>query len=362
MKILFIFSLLFNFVSFENKINKNQFNDFIKFSLLILLSSVIYLLSIGDISYGIWLLRESVLIIFIMFILIIIKAKIKMEIILIYFLFSINFLHIIQSVFSYKIDLFYNMLGHLLLPGTAKSITVYSTGLIGHVIYDYTGVYINRINILFDQPSTYFILTIVLSFVLLFKGRNKFSLIFLIFGFLASPTKIGVVMVPLFILYYYFRNSYYFEKKIQYLSIAIALFIILILPPIIGYIGSILYGESMIFTFDDSVIARMYWTWLYGNGYMPWEIMNIVGSNGFVVYDGISAKLPLLFAAIISWFIAPTIRYFSISLILTFLFTIQYGIAITTIWIFLVLSITLKYFLINKDYRYITKEKLLNLQ
>jgi len=340
MKFLFVFSFLINFISLKSKVNKSEFYDFIKFGFLLLLSSISFGLMISEETYLLWLIRENILIIAIMFIMLFLSSKIRFENILIYFIFTINVLHILQELIGYREPFFYQFLDLLLLPDTARDTTEYGAGAIGGLIYSYTGFYFNRINILFDQPSTYFIMITLFSFVLLFQKKHKFAFWFFVVGFSACPTKFGIAMVFLFL--FFIRNRYNFSNKLQIFLILGAIFTVTYLPFIIGFLGNIIYDGNIILDYQSTIESRIYWTWLYGNGYMPWEVVERTGDFVYGVYDGIAAKVPFLIASIVAWIIAPKVRHFSAALILTVFLSIQYGVGMTLIWLFFVLSISMR--------------------
>lgn len=351
MKFLFVFSFLINFISFKSKVNKSEFYDFIKFGFLLLLASIFFGLMISEETYLLWLIRENILLIAIMFIMLFLSSKIRFENILIYFIFTVNILHVLQALIGYREPFFYQFLDLLLLPDTARDVTEYGTGVIGALIYSYTGLSLNRINILFDQPSTYFIMITLLSFVLLFQKKHKFSFLFFIVGFLASPTKFGLVMVFLFLFIFILRNNYNFQIELQIFLILGAIFTVTYLPFIVGFFGNMIYDGKVVLDYNSSIESRIYWTWLYGNGYMPWEVITVTSNEKYAVYDGIAAKIPFLLASIIAWIIAPKIKHFYVAMILTVFLSVQYGSNMTLIWLFFVLSITFKTFFENSKRR-----------
>lgn len=348
MKILLIFSFIFNFIKFNKKVNKALFKDFTKYILLLCSFILIYVFSINEPIYNSWLSRESILLIIIMFTSLFVKFKIKLEMLLIYLIFYINILHIAQGVFGIKVEFVYSIIELLRLPGLDRGTIMYSNGPVGAVIFGLTGVYLNRITIFFDQPSTYFIMITLLSYVLLYQNKNKFALLFFLIGFLATPTKFGLMMLPLLLLIFYTkkkRRGYIYNN---YLIFTMGIFFIFIYPLVVSIVVDIFYNGKIILDYDSSFESRVYWSWLYGTGILPWEVMNLNNSEIFGVYDGVAAKMPLLLASVVAWIIAPKVRYIAISMILTVALTMQYGVGLTMGWIFFVVLLSMKSF--QEDY------------
>ncbi len=348
MKIFFLLSFFLNTFSIKQTINRKKFYDFIKYGGLLFLSCIIFGLMIGEQDYLMWLIRENTFLLVLMLTMLFVSSKIRFEFVLIYFIFIMNILHIVQSLVGYREPLFYSFVDMLLLPGVDRDVTIYSAGVIGSIIHEASGVYLNRMNLFFDQPSTYFIIITLLSFVLLFHQRDRLALCFFVVGFLSSPTKFGLAMVVLFFAFYLLKNRYNFSNKMQSVTVFGAIFTITYLPFIIGILGNIIYEGNVVLDYVSTIESRIYWSWLYGNGYMPWEAMATVGGNeSYGVYDGIAAKVPFLFASIVAWFVAPRVRHFSLAMILTVFLSIQYGINMTLVWLFFVLAVTLKTFFEN---------------
>ena len=278
-----------------------------------------------------------------MFIILFISFRLRLENFLIYLIFAVNAMHLLQTAFGYRSPLFYNFINSLLLPSLHTGITEFGQGGVGHYIFLYTGLYFTRLTILFDQPSTYFLLITLLSFVLMFQKKHKFSFVFIIAGFFACPTKVGLVLIPLYLFIYLFRKKYNFSRRLQVFLIAGGIFTLTFLPFIIGYLGNVYYDNNVVHSYNSSIESRIYWTWLYGNGYMPWEVIDKARGNfNYGTYDGIAAGFPFLLASILAWFIAPKVRHYTIALILTNFISVQYGTSMTSIWAFFVLSLSLK--------------------
>jgi len=341
-KIFLFFSLLLNFVNFNAKTNRAGFEDFVKYASVLFIFSIIYALVINNTIYGIWLLKEVVVLIAIMFLSFFINFRIKFEILLIYLIFSINVLHLISGIFNVKVDFLYSIVELLRLPGMDNENVLYSNGAVGSLIYESTGIYLNRLSVFFDQPSTYSIIICLLSYVLLYENRSKFALSFILLGFLASPTKFGIMILPLFLLFFFIKRRASPYVHISYLIISSAVFLILIYPFIIAYVVDLFYYGEISLDYNSSFESRIYWSWLYGNGVFPWEVMEYNSGEVFAYYDGVAAKFSLLFSSIIAWVILPKIRYASLSMMLTVLLTMQYGAALTMSWVFFICLVFMK--------------------
>jgi hypothetical protein len=340
---LFICSCISNFLGVQRKVCEKTYKDFMKYVILLVLINFSFAFMISDQTYLSWLIRETIIIIIIMFLMLFVSFKMRFEKLLIYIIFFVNIAHILQIIIGYYEPLFYNFLNLTLLPNQDSSLTQFGAGHIGGIISQGTGLALNRISILFDQPSTYFVIITLFAFVLMFQKQYKFSILFISTGFIASPTKVAILIIPFFLFFFFLRSMKNFKRNLEFFLILIAIFSITFLPFILAYLGNIYFDGAVFLTYENSIFARIYWTWLYGNGYLPWELSDMfAGGYSFGVYDGLAAGFPFILASILAWFIAPKVKHHSIALILTRFITIQYGTSFSMIWVFIILSISLK--------------------
>ncbi len=151
LKYFLVLSFLFSFRSVKLSANRVVVEDLIKtFFFCFLYFLFFYLALVRNVFFSIWIVREFFFFIFyFIFYGFFLKNKNVFEYCLIYFLFIVNVLHVLQSIIGYKIVYFYNFLDMLWLPGTARQTLVYSPGEFGTFFVLWFGLYFDRINVFY---------------------------------------------------------------------------------------------------------------------------------------------------------------------------------------------------------------------
>ena len=344
MKFLLTAYLFTNFQRLRFKTLQTDYQNVLSFIIVLFFINFSFGLIIQDLYYATWLVKETIMISIVLFLSLFVKFSTIVEKSLIGIFFITNLLHVLQQIVGIRVPIFYRALDYTLLPGSHTNITEYGPGTIGLILFDFTGIWFNRINLLFDQPSTYILLVTVLAFYLLLSGQRWFATIFIMVGSLACPAKITLYYLPVFLLFLFIRGHDNFKIKLYRLTLIAAIFSITIVPYIVLYIGNTFYsGEyTSANSFDDSFIARTYWTWLYASGVPPWELMAVSNNRFFGGYDGLAAGFPFMLSGVIGFFLSRKGRYIAISIIFTRLMLLQYGNQLTMAWVFIVILLSVR--------------------
>ncbi|PHR84383.1 MAG: hypothetical protein COA59_07230 [Colwellia sp.] len=202
------------------------------------------------------------------------------------------------------------------LPNNSRDITQYGSGLLGNVAL-LDGIIVRHV-LFFDQPSTFSSFIFILSLsVWLNKGFfSKLLLLIIIIAF--TPSKIALILFIFALLIVYYIRSDFLR------SLAIPIFLFL------GFIAAY-FLDFKIIDLADTLSARLYWTDLLFSGTAPWDLTSscVGGSNSCVIgiYDGYLVKLPIILVALV-FGLDKKYRVLADSILISSLFTLQYGTAL----------------------------------
>lgn len=289
--------------------------------------------------YIFWLVQESILICLITTCNSFFAVRPRVHILVCYLLLIVNIVWLCVISFGIDSSLFIQFLKFMLFSNVATESVTFGPGEIGQLLQSVLGIKLNRISFLFDQPSTYFSLITLCAITLALEQRLKFSLLFLITGFLACPAKISVILIPLYLVV--FMSSKH-QQQFKVLSNYLAFITVLILvfsPILISVLVKIYYQGDLTLDYADSAASRVYFTWLVGTGVMPWEISWNTPRFVYAEYDGIAASFPFFLSGLVTALLFHKARPEGISLIMVLLLTLQYGSSLTmAFFYFVVLS------------------------
>lgn len=339
MKYFLIFSIIFSFKAVRFQARRQIVEDLANTYFIVLFFSFFYILTIRDIFFSLWVVREILFFFLISLYWIYFKTKSRLEYYLIYFLFSINFLHVLQSLIGYRFEFFYYFLDSLWLPGTARQTLVYSPGQIGTFFTIWFGVYFDRLNVFIDEASTYAIINFALSVLLISAGRRRFAVYFFIIAFFASMAKVFIYLIPLF--FFFMFLSFSFNRRIKIFVFGVLVFI-LVYPFLINILVEMFFGGQLILDLEDTISARLYWTWMISNGYLLSDLV-YVAPGEFGAFDGYASKLAFFIGALVSLIFVKN-NIFAISILVVAVASFQYGSVFFMGWLYYVVLITLSNF------------------
>jgi len=254
------------------------------------------------------------------------------------FLFSLTvclmIITLMLNLFNYY-DLSNTIKSATLLPTVDRTETLYNSGAVLPLIFGEFAYLFNRNVLFFDQPSTFalFFFTLILGMKL--SRRIRYSLIYTLFLFLYTPSKIAVLYLIVSIAV---DLGIFKKKNSEFLRIMI---------PISSLLYIILVGKYMdipTLDYDDTFSSRFYWTYQLATNFQLFSMEgNCISTNTnlcvFTVYDGFALKVPLLLVAA---FLLKVNRYYevTVSLILSLIVSVQYGVnmLVAPIWIILFVS------------------------
>lgn len=257
------------------------------------------------------------------------------------FLRLLFFATILLMAITLTLNLFnYNDLSNMiksatLLPTVQRTTTEYSAGAVLPLIFGEYASLFNRNVLYFDQPSTFALFFISLVLGMKISQQIRYATIYSIFLLAYTPAKVAVIYV---ILAFCIDCGLFTRQRCRFLSVIIPIFSVIYLVVVGKYI------EITTLDYGDTFSARFYWTHQLATNFQPFQmedncISDRPGLCIFAIYDGFALKLPVMLLAAVSLFFK---KYYnvSISLLLSVIISIQYGINLylAPIWVILFVS------------------------